>query len=114
MNEEFLELENYGSGFSSFFKDQSKKFIKKAAEKAINTGAEAVGSKTGTAIGELVVNKVIPSKKNKKNGSKLSEDKTLIENNSEIPIDSGFKVIKLLQQNNNSNDKFIITQYNLI
>ena len=37
MNEELYELENYGSGFSSFFKDQSKKFIKKAAEKAINT-----------------------------------------------------------------------------
>ena len=42
MNEELYELENYkGSGLSSFLKDQSKKFIKKAAssavEKAVNT-----------------------------------------------------------------------------
>ena len=53
-NEELYELENYkGSGFSSFLKDQSKKFIKKGIEKAVNTGGEKVG--------ELIVNKIIPS-----------------------------------------------------
>ena len=57
--EELYELENVeGSGFSTFLKDQSKRFIKKAAssavEKAVNTGS--------TAVGELIANKIIPSK----------------------------------------------------
>ena len=106
---ELYELENYeGSGFSNFLKDQSKKFIKKAAssavEKAVNTGS--------TAVGELIANKIIPPKRNEIENStrakpqKLYEDKTL----PEIPIDSGYKIIKLLRQNPES----IRTQFNSI
>ena len=89
-NEELYELENYkGSGFSSFLKDQSKKFIKKGIEKAVNTGGEKVG--------ELIVNKIIPSSSS---SSQNSEDKNQnIYNNPEIPIDSGYKIIKLLKKN---------------
>ena len=103
-NEELYELlKNFeGSGFSNFLKDQSKKFIKKAAssaiEKAVNTGSTAVGEK---AV-ELIANKIIPpSSKNSKN---------LNENNTEIPIDSGYKIIKLFQKNPES----IRTQFNSI
>ena len=90
--EELYELENYGSGFSSFLKDQSKKFIKKGIEKAVNIGGEKAGEK----VGELIVNKIIPKASNQKN----SEDKNQnIYNNPEIPIDSGYKIIKLLKKN---------------
>ena len=65
MNEnEINELENYneGSGFGNFLKDQSKKFIKKAAssavKKAVNTGSTTAGEKFGT----LIANKIIPPK----------------------------------------------------
>ena len=65
--EELYELENYGSGFSSFLKDQSKKFIKKAAisgvEKAVNTGS--------TEVGELIANEIIQSKKIRHNSVNL-------------------------------------------
>ena len=90
-NEELYELENYkGSGFSSFLKDQSKKFIKKGIEKAVNTGGEKVG--------ELIVNKIIPSSSSSSNQN--SEDKNQnIYTNPEIPIDSGYKIIKLLKKN---------------
>ena len=86
------ELENYeGSGFGNFLKDQSKKFIKKAAssavEKAVNTGS--------TAVGELIANKIIPPKiKNSENNSGQTT-----EINQNIPIDSGYKIIKLLKRN---------------
>ena len=91
--EELYELENYkGSGFSSFLKDQSKKFIKKGIEKAVNR----VGTAGGEKIGELIVNKIIPSASSSQN----SEDKNQnIYNNPEIPIDSGYKIIKLLKKN---------------
>ena len=92
--EELYELENYkGSGFSSFLKDQSKKFIKKGIEKAVNTGGEKVG--------ELIVNKIIPSSSSSSSSSSQnSEDKNQnIYNNPEIPIDSGYKIIKLLKKN---------------
>ena len=93
----FDELENYeGSGFSNFLKDQSKKFIKKAAEKAVSIGAEAVGEKAGEKFGTLITNKIIPSQSKR---------------NPEIPIDSGYKIIKLLQQNNPGD---IRTQFNSI
>ena len=85
--EELYELENYGSGFSSFLKDQSKKFIKKGIEKAVNIGGEKIGEKAGEKVGELIVNKIIPNQ-NVKN-----------QNNPEIPIDSGYKIIKLLKKN---------------
>ena len=83
---ELYELENYeGSGFSSFLKDQSKKFIKKtgtkAIEKAVNTGGEKVG--------ELIANKIIPPSVKTKNEN----------TNQNIPIDSGYKIIKLLKRN---------------
>ena len=90
--EELYELENYeGSGLSSFLKDQSKKFIKKAAssavEKAVNTGSTAVGEKAG----ELIANKIIPPRQDKiKNNTEINQN---------IPIDSGYKIIKLLKRN---------------
>ena len=91
-NEELYELENYeGSGFSSFLKDQSKKFIKKAGTKAV----EKVVNTGGEKIGELIANKIIPS-------SKLSEpepSQNNLYNTPEIPIDSGYKIIKLLKKN---------------
>ena len=98
---ELYELENYeGSGFSNFLKDQSKKFIKNAAssavEKAVNIGGEKVGEKAGTTVGELIANKIIPTKKSQ---------------NTEIPIDSGYKIIKILQKNPVDN---IRTQFNSI
>ena len=103
---EINELENYeGSGFSNFLKDQSTKFIKKAAssavEKAVNTGSTAVGEKFGT----LIANKIIP--KNTRVIDKNKEEKVYEE---KIPIDSGYKIIKLLQ--NNPGD--IRTQFNSI
>ena len=60
--EELYELENFeGSGFSNFLKDQTKKFIKKAAssaiEKAVNTGSTTAGEKFGT----LIANKIMAS-----------------------------------------------------
>ena len=84
-NEELLQLYE-GSGFGNFLKDQSKKFIKKGIEKAVNIGGEKIGEKAGTAVGELIVNKIIPNQ-NVKN------------NTDEIPIDSGYKIIKLLKKN---------------
>ena len=84
--EELYELENYGSGFSSFLKDQSKKFIKKGIEKAVNIGGEKIGEKAG----ELIVNKIIPNQ-NVKNQNNPET--------SQIPIDSGYKIIKLLKKN---------------
>ena len=98
-NESFMQLYE-GSGFGNFLKDQSKKFIKKGIEKAVNTGGEKVG--------ELIVNKIIPS-------SKLSEDKKQNIYNTpddEIPIDSGYKIIKLLQKNQPVNN--IRKQFNSI
>ena len=92
INEELYELENYGSGFSNFLKDQSKKFIKKAVEKTVTTGSEAIGDK----FGNLIANKI--------------KSKTPI-NNPEIPIDSGYKIIKILQKNPVDN---IRTQFNSI
>ena len=92
----FDELENFeGSGFSNFLKDQSKKFIKKAAssavEKAVNTGSTAGGEKAG----ELIANKIIPKTLR---GQNRKEEKLYEEKNPEIPIDSGYKIIKLLQK----------------
>ena len=92
-NESFLQLYE-GSGFGNFLKDQSKKFIKKGIEKAVNTGGEKVG--------ELIVNKIIPSNQQQQNYAK---DKNLNQKNiyntpdDEIPIDSGYKIIKLLKKN---------------
>ena len=98
--EELYELENFeGSGFSTFLKDQSKKFIKKAAssaiEKAVNTRSTAAGEK----IGSLIANKIIPSKKIN-NSENLINNKNLVNENSSttIPIDSGYKIVKLLQK----------------
>ena len=92
-NESFVQLYE-GSGFGNFLKDQSKNFIKKAGtkaiEKAVNTGGEKVG--------ELIANKIISSP----SSSKLSKDKkneNLYNTPDEIPIDSGYKIIKLLQKN---------------
>ena len=117
--EELYELENFeGSGFSSFLRDQSKKFIKKAAssavEKAVNTGSTTAGKKFGT----LIANKIIPpsssssSSKNKKN---LNENSSCVieskNNSTEIPIDSGYKIIKLIQKQNNQS---ITSQFNSI
>ena len=104
-NEELYELENFeGFGFSNFLKDQSKKFIKKTGtkiiEKAVNTGGEK--------IGELIANKIISlSKNNNISNEKLYEDTK----SKEIPIDSGYKIIKILQRNPVDN---ISTQYNSI
>ena len=92
-NESFLQLYE-GSGFGNFLKDQSKKFIKKGIEKAVNTGGEKVG--------ELIVNKIIPSSQQQQNSAK---DRNLNQKNiyntpdDEIPIDSGYKIIKLLKKN---------------
>ena len=80
-NESLLQLYE-GSGFGNFLKDQSKKFIKKGIEKAVNIGGEKAGEK----VGELIVNKIIPSQNSQNNTD-------------EIPIDSGYKIIKLLQKN---------------
>ena len=104
--EELYELENFeGSGFSNFVKDHSKKFIikvgTKAVEKAVNTGSTAVGEKFGT----LIANKIV--------GPKSSSSNSVIESNNnsnEIPMDSGYKIIKLLQQKPES----IRTQFNSI
>ena len=91
---ELYELENYeGSGFSNFLKDQSTKFIKKAAEKAVNIGGEKARKAMGEKAGELIANKIISKEKK------------------EIPIDSGYKIIKLLQKNN---PESIRTQFNSI
>ena len=102
-DESFMQLYE-GSGFGNFLKDQSKKFIKKGIEKAVNIGGEKIGEKAGEKVGELIVNKIIPS-------SKLSEDKNLYTND-EIPIDSGYKIIKLLQKNQPVNN--IRKQFNSI
>ena len=80
-NESFVQLYE-GSGFGNFLKDQSKKCIKKGIEKAVNTGGEKVG--------ELIVNKIIPSSSSQNNSYNTPD---------EIPIDSGYKIIKLLQKN---------------
>ena len=85
-NESFIQLYE-GSGFGNFLKDQSKKFIKKGIEKAVNTGGEKVG--------ELIANKIIPSSSSSHTSNQNSE-KNLTD---EIPIDSGYKIIKLLQKN---------------
>ena len=82
-NESFVQLYE-GSGFGNFLKDQSKKFIKKGIEKAVNTGGEKVG--------ELIVNKIIRP-------SSSSQNKNNLYNTPEIPIDSVYKIIKLLQKN---------------
>ena len=83
-----------------FLKDQSKTFIKKAAssavEKAVNTGS--------TALGELIANKIIPPKTPRKNpennpGQTLRGRSQNTEINQNIPIDSGYKIIKLLKRN---------------
>ena len=99
--DELLENFNEGSGFSNFLKDQSKKFIKKAAssavEKAVNTGS--------TAVGELIANKIISPKTSRKKPENNHQN-----NNQNIPIDSGYKIIKLLQKNPES----IRTQFNSI
>ena len=93
---EVLENFNEGSGFGSFLKDQSKKFIKKGIEKALNTRGEKVG--------ELIANKIIPpskfssSDKTKKNSNIIVENENT-EINQNIPIDSGYKIIKLLKRN---------------
>ena len=102
-NESFLQLYE-GSGFGKFLKDQSKKFIKKGIEKAVNTGGEKVG--------ELIVNKIIPSsQQNSSSSSQNVKDKNLYTND-EIPIDSGYKIIKLLKKNQPIDN--IRKQFNLI
>ena len=93
-NESFLQLYE-GSGFGNFLKDQSKKFIKKGIEKAVNTGGEKVG--------DLIINKIIPSSLSQQQNS--AKDKNLNQNiyntpDDEIPIDSGYKIIKLLKKIN--------------
>ena len=94
LNEELYELENYeGSGFSSFLKDQSKKLIKKAGTKAVEKAVNRVGTAGGEKIGELIANKIIPSKSNQNFETKNQN------NIPEIPIDSGYKIIKLLEKN---------------
>ena len=104
MNEELYELENFeGSGFSNFLKAQSKKFIKKAAEKAANTGSTPVGEK-------LIANKIVGNPKNSSSSSSSSNSLIESKNNStEIPIDSGYKIIKLLRQ---QKPESIRTQFN--
>ena len=100
---ELYELENFeGSGFSNFLKDQSKKFIKKAAEKVVNTGSTAVGETFGT----LIANKIVGNPKNESSIPKLKN------NSDEIPINSGYKIIKLLQKP--TTDESIRTQFNSI
>ena len=96
LNEELYELENYeGSGFSSFLKDQSKKLIKKAGTKAVEKAVNRVGTAGGEKIGELIANKIIPS-----SSSSNQNFETKNQNNiPEIPIDSGYKIIKLLKKN---------------
>ena len=94
-NESFLQLYE-GSGFGNFLKDQSKKFIKKGIEKAVNTGGEKVG--------ELIVNKIIPSnqqqQQQQQNSAKDKNQKNIYNTpDDEIPIDSGYKIIKLLKKN---------------
>ena len=124
-NESFIQLYE-GSGFGNFLKDQSKKFIKKAAssavEKAVNTGSTAVGEKFGT----LIANKIIPPSKLSETlrGHSRSQDKKTLREHSrsqnqnlynipEIPIDSGYKIIKLLQKNP-VDDNNIRKQFNSI
>ena len=89
-NESFLQLYE-GSGFGNFLKDQSKKFIKKGIEKAVNTGGEKVG--------ELIVNKIIPSSQQQQNSAKDKNKNIYNTPDDEIPIDSGYKIIKLLKKN---------------
>ena len=84
-----------------------KKTASSAVEKAVNTGS--------TAVGELIANKIIPSsKKNEMKKNENSSSSSVIEsknNSTEIPIDSGYKIIKLLQQNN---PESIRSQFNSI
>ena len=118
-NESFVQLYE-GSGFGNFLKDQSKKFIKKAGtkaiEKAVNTGSTAVGEK----VGELIANKIIPPSKLSETLRGPSQDKKTLRKNQnenlyntpEIPIDSGYKIIKLLKRNPVDNN--IRKQFNSI